>query len=66
MLGRLVLVAIAVVELLFPRQLVDFWMDLASERDEGVELRPWVYTVTRVEGLAILVWVLSRVRHERA
>lgn len=64
MLLRIVLLATAVLEVLVPRQLVDFWMNLAAEND--VELRPWVYTIARVEGVVILLWLLSRRRGRAA
>ena len=60
MLLRIVLLATAVLEVLVPRRLVDFWMNLAAEND--VELRPWVYTIARLEGVVILLWLLSRRR----
>jgi hypothetical protein len=60
MLLRLAILAMGVLELFLPRQIVDFWMDLAVEGDEPVELRPWVYTAARLEGLVILAWVLVR------
>jgi hypothetical protein len=64
---RTLLALVGLVELLRPRQTVDFWMGLAVENPEAVELRPWVYTVARVEGLLILLWALrSRRRDEGA
>ncbi|WP_410767348.1 hypothetical protein [Haloferax sp. DFSO60] len=60
MLFRLVLGVLALLELLAPRQLVDFWMNLAAEGDEPVSLRPWVYTIARLEGVVILLWLLTR------
>lgn len=63
MLLRLALAAVGVVELVWPRRTVDFWMDLAAQ-DDDVELRSWVYTAARVEGVLILVWVLSTIRRE--
>ncbi|MFC7080899.1 hypothetical protein [Halorussus caseinilyticus] len=67
MVVRTVMLAIGVVELLFPRRMVDFWMNLATESGD-VTLRPWVYTAARVEGVVILVWLLARGRRrpERA
>lgn len=63
MLLRLALAAVGVVELVWPRRTVDFWMDRAAQ-DDDVELRPWVYTAARIEGVLILVWVLSTIRRE--
>lgn len=63
MLIRAILGVIALLELAVPRAFVDFWMALAVE-DGEVELRPWVYTVARIEGLLILVWLATRSRGE--
>ena len=61
---RLALGALGLVELLWPRRTVDFWMDLAAEGVEDVELRPWVYTAARVEGILVLLWVLGTAGRE--
>lgn len=58
MLLRFALGALGIAELLWPRRTVDFWMGLAAAGDQDVELRPWVYTVARIEGILILLWVL--------
>ncbi|MBV0924149.1 hypothetical protein KTS45_08010 [Halomicroarcula limicola] len=58
---RLLLLVIGLVELLAPKQMVDFWMGLAS-KDDDVELRPWVYSVARLEGAVIVLWLLKRRR----
>ena len=41
-----------------PRRVVDGWMNLATTESD-VELQPWVYTVARLEGLAVVLWVLA-------
>lgn len=64
MLLRLGLLVLAVVELLWPRQLVDFWMDVATRNGDDVELRSWVYTVARAEGVVLLLWALRPRRQE--
>jgi len=56
-LGTLLFV-VGLLELLVPKRMVDFWMDLAVEGDD-VELKSWVYTVARVEGLIIVLWLLK-------
>ncbi len=66
MLFRLALVALGLVELLRPRQLVDFWMNLATEDGEDVEFRPWVYTAARIEGLVIVLWVARRWKRDES
>jgi hypothetical protein len=55
---RALLAVVGLVELLRPRETVDFWMTLAVEDPDAVELRPWVYTVARVEGALLLLWAL--------
>ena len=62
MLFRIALLALGLVELVWPRQLVDFWMEVAAKNGDTVELRPWVYTVARVEGVVLVLWALSRGR----
>jgi hypothetical protein len=57
---RLLLAVIGLLELVFPQRVVDFWMGLAT--DEPVELRRWVYTAARIEGLVLLLWVVTRAR----
>lgn len=54
------LLGIGVVEALLPRRMVDFWMGRAAAGDRDVELRPWVYTAARIEGIVIVLWVLSK------
>ncbi|SFG59223.1 hypothetical protein SAMN04488063_2520 [Halopelagius inordinatus] len=61
---RTILLLLGVVELLAPKQIVDFWMDVATESGSDVELRPWVYTAARVEGVAFVVWALRRGKKE--
>ena len=68
MVVRLALLAIGLLEALYPRRVVDFWMNLAAEEGD-VQLRPWVYRVARLEGVVIVLWVLARrgrARGERA
>jgi len=55
---RLLLLAVGLGEVLAPRKVVDFWMNLATTESD-VELRSWVYTAARLEGLAIVLWVLT-------
>lgn len=57
MVLRVILLALGALELLRPRKLVDFWMRLAANGDQDVELRSWVYAAARLEGLCILLWL---------
>jgi hypothetical protein len=63
-LDRTALALVGLVELLFPRRVVDFWMGLAAAEGSDVELRPWVYTAARVEGLVLLLWALRKGRDD--
>jgi len=63
MLGLLSL--LGVVELLFPRRLVDFWMLLLVEDGEDVTVRPWAYSLVRLEGIVILLWAARRRRRKQ-
>ncbi|MFB6196534.1 MAG: hypothetical protein ABEI80_10210 [Haloplanus sp.] len=58
MLLRIALLVLGVVETLYPRRVVDFWMNLATDPDG--ELRSWVYSAARIEGVIIVLWVLGR------
>ena len=48
---RLLLAALGLVELAFPKPVVDFATRLAYESPEEFEVKPWVVTAARVEGL---------------
>jgi len=61
MLLRIAALVLGVLELLRPRRVVDFWMNLATEGDD-VSLRPWVYTAARIEGVFLVLWALRRSR----
>jgi len=56
MVLRTAALALGIVELIAPRPLVDFWMGLATADD--AELRPWVYTAARIEGLFLVLWAI--------
>ncbi|WP_336025270.1 hypothetical protein [Halobellus salinisoli] len=58
MVLKVLALVVGVLELLVPRQLVDFWMNLASA-DDDVELRSWVYTAARIEGVVLVLWALK-------
>ncbi|SEO22385.1 hypothetical protein SAMN04487948_101186 [Halogranum amylolyticum] len=46
---------LGLVELLFPKQVVDVVTRLAYETPDEFEVKPWVYTAARVEGLVFLL-----------
>ncbi|WP_336336506.1 hypothetical protein [Haloarcula brevis] len=62
MVLRFVLLAFGVLELLRPRTVVDFWMGLAATNGDEIDLRPWVYSAARVEGVFLVLWALRRGR----
>ncbi|MUV57933.1 hypothetical protein [Halogeometricum sp. CBA1124] len=60
MLLRATLLVLGLVELLRPKQVVDFWMNLATTGD--AEVRRWVYAAARFEGLCLVLWAVTRGR----
>ena len=59
MVIRIVLAVFGALELFFPRQLIDYIMDVTTRGETTYEFKPWVYKVARLEGL---VFVLIAVR----
>jgi hypothetical protein len=57
MVLRAIALVLGIVELIAPRRLVDFWMGLAAA--DEVELRSWVYTAARIEGVFLVLWALK-------
>ena len=55
MLIRIALVVFGVLELFFPRQLIDYMMDVTTTGETTYEFKPWVYKVARLEGLALVL-----------
>ncbi|GAB6860135.1 hypothetical protein ACFR97_11695 [Haloplanus litoreus] len=58
MLLRIAVLVLGLAEVLRPRRLVDFWMNLATDGDGSP--RRWVYAAARVEGLLLVLWALRR------
>lgn len=59
MILRTLLAVFGLVELLFPRTLVQFMMDVTTVGETDYEFKPWVYKLARLEGLvfvACAVW----------
>lgn len=59
MVIRIVLAVLGVLELLFPRRLTDYVMDVTTVGETTYEYKPWVYNLARLEGL---VFILIAVR----
>jgi len=62
MIVRALLAVFGLVETLFPKRLVDAMMELATTDESEFELRSWVYTVARIEGLIMIILALWRGR----
>jgi hypothetical protein len=55
---RIAALLLGLAELLRPRRVVDFWMNLATDGDGSP--RRWVYTAARIEGLLLVLWAVRR------
>jgi len=55
MILRIVLAVFGIVELLFPRKVVDYMMDVSTTTETTYELKPWVYSLARLEGLVFVL-----------
>jgi hypothetical protein len=51
---------LGLLELLFPKQLVDFGTRLAYETPDEIDVKPWVYTAARVEGFVLILFALGK------
>lgn len=58
---RQLLVGFGIVELLFPERLIDYSEELALENPDKCELKSWVTTLARFEGVVFL-WLVVRDR----
>jgi hypothetical protein len=55
MMLRIILVVFGIAEFLFPRKVVDYMMDVSTTAETTYELKPWVYTLARLEGLVFVL-----------
>lgn len=55
MMLRIVLAVFGIIELLFPRKVVDYMMDVTTTAETTYEFKPWVYSLARLEGLAFVL-----------
>jgi hypothetical protein len=58
MLIRTVLVSFGIIEMLLPKRVAEYAMDVSTEGDPEYEFKPWVYTLARLEGLVIVILAL--------
>jgi len=63
MVLRTTLLLFGLLEACFPKQVVDFWMKLAAEESD-ITLKPWVYTVARIEGVIFVLWALFKMKKQ--
>ncbi|WP_267640069.1 hypothetical protein [Haloarchaeobius amylolyticus] len=56
---RTVLLLFGLLEFLFPKQVIDFMTKRAYTTPEEFEVKPWVLTVARVEGLVFVLLALK-------
>lgn len=61
---RIPITILAIIQIIAPRRFNRFWIGLVSPDAEEIELRSGVPTLTRVEGLVLLGWVLWRSRED--
>ncbi|SDD11158.1 hypothetical protein [Natrinema hispanicum] len=55
MMFRIVLAVFGVIELLFPRQVIDFMMGVTTTAETTYEFKSWVYKLARLEGLVFVL-----------
>ena len=58
MLLRTIVALVGFIELVAPRRFAQFWVRLTCKDPEDVELRRWVVTSIRLEGVALLGWAI--------
>ena len=54
---RTALAVIGLIELIAPRRFLNLWIRLCFTNPDEVEVRSWVPTAVRLEGLALVAWV---------
>ena len=52
---RIVLAVFGLFELLFPRKLIQYMMDMTTMGENTYTFKPWVYKIARLEGLAFVL-----------
>ena len=55
MILRIVLAVFGVIELFFPRKVIDYMMDVTTTGKPTYEFKSWVYKLARLEGLAFVL-----------
>lgn len=55
MVIRILLALFGVIELVFPKQVIDYLMDVTTAGEPTYEFEPWVYRLARLEGLAFVL-----------
>ena len=55
MILRTILAVFGLIELLFPRKLIQYMMDMTTAGETTYEFKSWVYKLARLEGLAFVL-----------
>lgn len=64
MAWKAVAAIVGLIELLAPKQVANFWLATCCKNSEEIELRSWIGTAVRIEGLMLLGWALWDSRDE--
>lgn len=55
MILRIILAAFGLLELLFPRKVVQYMMDVTTTGETSYEFKSWVYQLARLEGFVFVL-----------
>ena len=58
MILRIILAVFGFIELLFPRKVVQYMMDVTTTGETRYEFKSWVYKLARLEGLSLVLIAL--------
>ncbi len=58
MILRIILAVFGFIELLFPRKVVQYMMDVTTTGETRYEFKSWVYKLARLEGLSLVLVAL--------
>lgn len=56
MILRTIAALFGVIEMLFPKKVTELTMNVMVKGEPEYEFKPWVYTLARIEGFAIVVF----------
>lgn len=55
MMFRILLAVFGIIELVFPKQVIEYMMEVTTTDDPTYEFKPWVYKLARLEGLSFVL-----------